>query len=208
MLVNSIIFYYFWQKILFLFTSISNFQPFRYYCSFLFYFIFSFFFLSFYTLTSTEPVLVNKSLLIKKEVIKSPVVVSLSSTVLMTFTEFTSWSGPQSDHAFSPKCRSAKTAILNAAPARIWTYLTWSSNPTVRMKREKQVKDKIAIWIWVCVLFNSIERKKEKRRECGYKYIGFFFFFGESRRWTKILTKKKICNKEYVRKWLWNKKYF
>ena len=116
--------------------------------------------------------------------IKSPVGVSLSSTVFMTFTEFTSWSGPQSDHAFSPKCRSAKTAILNAAPARIWTYLspacTWSSNPTVRMKREKKVKDKIATWVWVCGLFNSIERREEKRREenLGTNILGFFWVPG------------------------------
>ena len=133
--------------------------------------------------------------------IKSPVGVSLSSTVFMTFTEFTSWSGPQSDHAFSPKCRSAKTAILNAAPARIWTYLspacTWSSNPTVRMKREKKVKDKIATWVWVCGLFNSIERREEKR--------SFFFFWGNQGGELKSL-KKKNCNREYVRKWLWNKK--
>ena len=115
----------------------------------------------------------------------------------MTFTEFTSWTGPQSVHAFSPKCRSANTAILNAAPARIWTYLsppeafvvgggskasTWSSNPTVKMKREKQVKDKIAIWVWVCGLFNSIERREEKRIWVQI-YWFFFFFFWVPGRW-------------------------
>lgn len=43
---------------------------------------------------------------------------SASSTVDITLTEFTSWIGPHSVHAFSPKCKSANTAILNGAPAR------------------------------------------------------------------------------------------
>ena len=43
---------------------------------------------------------------------------SSSSTEDITLTELTSCCGPQSVHAFSPKCRSAKSAILNGAPAR------------------------------------------------------------------------------------------
>lgn len=53
--------------------------------------------------------------------------VSWWSTVFMTLMEFTSWSGPQSVHASSPKCRSANNATLNGAPARIITCLSASA---------------------------------------------------------------------------------
>jgi len=43
---------------------------------------------------------------------------SSSRTEDMTLMELTSCCGPQSVHAFSPKCRSAKSAILNGAPSR------------------------------------------------------------------------------------------
>lgn len=45
---------------------------------------------------------------------------SLSSTLDITLTEFKSCFGPQSVHASSPKCKSAKSAILKGEPCVIW----------------------------------------------------------------------------------------
>lgn len=44
---------------------------------------------------------------------------SLSSTTDISRIELRSWRGPHSVHASSPKCRSAKSAILKGAPSRI-----------------------------------------------------------------------------------------
>lgn len=65
---------------------------------------------------------------------------SLWRTVEMTTVELASWIGPQSLHASSPKCRSAKTAILNdAEPGRIRRTLAAAA----RRKRAQINKDKV-----------------------------------------------------------------